>query len=218
MRSMTRLIFALVLLASSTAAMAAARDQFNQFTQGIKVLDGQFSQQVFDPQGQLSESSSGRIALAKPRQFRWEYAQPFPQLIVADGKHVWVFDPDLEQVSVRQQSLEEQQSPLAGLIDPAVLERQFKFAEGGDHDGMRWLVLTPLQGDDAQLRQAWLGFGDGELRQMELRDALDQRTVIVFTNWRRNPKLAADTFRFTPPEGADVIGDMGEDAEVFPQR
>ncbi|MDP2185179.1 MAG: outer membrane lipoprotein chaperone LolA [Xanthomonadales bacterium] len=215
---MTRLIFALVLLASSTAAMAAARDQFNQFTQGIKVLDGQFSQQVFDPQGQLSESSSGRIALAKPRQFRWEYAQPFPQLIVADGKHVWVFDPDLEQVSVRQQSLEEQQSPLAGLIDPAVLERQFKFAEGGDHDGMRWLVLTPLQGDDAQLRQAWLGFGDGELRQMELRDALDQRTVIVFTNWRRNPKLAADTFRFTPPEGADVIGDMGEDAEVFPQR
>ncbi|MDP1698893.1 MAG: outer membrane lipoprotein chaperone LolA [Xanthomonadaceae bacterium] len=215
---MTRLIFALVLLASSTAAMAAARDQFNQFTQGIKVLDGQFSQQVFDPQGQLSESSSGRIALAKPRQFRWEYAQPFPQLIVADGKHVWVFDPDLEQVSVRQQSLEEQQSPLAGLIDPAVLERQFKFAEGGDHDGMSWLVLTPLQGDDAQLRQAWLGFGDGELRQMELRDALDQRTVIVFTNWRRNPKLAADTFRFTPPEGADVIGDMGEDAEVFPQR
>jgi len=215
---MTRLIFALVLLASSAVAMAAARDQFNQFTQGIKVLDGQFSQQVFDPQGQLSESSSGQIALSKPRQFRWEYAQPFPQLIVADGKHVWVFDPDLEQVSVRQQSLEEQQSPLAGLIDPGVLERQFKFAEGGDHDGMSWLVLTPLQGDDAQLRQAWLGFGEGELRQMELRDALDQRTVIVFTNWRRNPKLAADTFRFTPPEGTDVIGDMGEDAEVFPLR
>jgi len=218
MRSMTRMIFALVLLAIYAPASAAARDQLVRFTRGITALDGQFSQQVFDSQGQLSESSTGRIVLAKPRQFRWEYAQPFPQLIVADGNHVWVYDPDLEQVSVRQQSTEEQQSPLAALIDPGLLERQFKISEGGDHDGLNWLVLLPQQGEDAQLQQAWLGFSDGELRQMELRDALDQRTVIVFSQWQRNPMLAADTFRFTPPAGTDVIGDMGDDAEVFPLR
>lgn len=218
MQSITRVFFASALLAVASNAPAAARDQLDQFTHGIRVIDGQFSQQVFDSQGQLSESSSGRIALAKPRQFRWEYAQPFPQLIVADGARVWVYDPELEQVSVRAQSLEEQQSPLAALIDPAVLERQFKISEGGDRDDLSWLVLLPQQGEDAQLRSAWLGFSGGELRQMELRDALDQRTVIVFSQWQRNPKLAADTFRFTVPEGTDVIGDIGNDAEVLPLR
>lgn len=218
MRSMTKLFSMLVVLAISASAMAAARDQLNQFTRGINMLDGQFSQQVFDPQGQLSESSTGRIALAKPRQFRWEYAQPFPQLIVADGARVWVFDPELEQVSVRPQSLEEQQSPLAALIDPGALERQFKITEGGDHDGMSWLVLLPRSGTDAQVTQAWLGFSNGELHRMELHDALDQRTVIAFSKWRRNPELPADTFRFTPPEGVDVIGASGEQTEDPPPR
>lgn len=218
MRPMTKLFSTFVVLTISASAMAAARDQLNQFTRGISVLDGQFSQQVFDPQGQLSESSTGRIALAKPRQFRWEYAQPFPQLIVADGTRVWVFDPELEQVSVRPQSLEEQQSPLAALIDPGALERQFKITEGGDHDGMSWLVLLPRSGTDAQVTQAWLGFRDGKLRRMELHDALEQRTVIAFSKWRRNPDLPADTFRFTPPAGVDVIGASGEQTEEPPTR
>lgn len=213
-----RSVFALTVWGLSTAAWADARAQLDTFTHGLKSLDGQFEQQVFDPNEQLSEASSGRIALATPRQFRWEYAQPFPQLIVADGKRVWIFDPDLEQVSVRQQSQEEQQSPLAALIDPGELERQFTVADAGERDGMQWLVLHPRQAEDAQINEAWLAFADGALRRMELRDTLGQRTVIAFSAWRRNPALATDTFRFTPPEGADVIGDMGEDAEVFPLR
>jgi len=207
---------ALLLLALSTAAWADARAQLDAFTRGLKTLDGQFEQKVYDPNDQLSESSSGRIALAAPRQFRWEYAQPFPQLIVADGNHVWIFDPDLEQVTVRQQSLEEQQSPLAALIDPGQLERQFVIADAGERDAMQWLVLHPRQAADAQISEAWLAFADGALQRMQLRDALGQRTVITFSHWQRNPRLAADTFRFTPPKGADVIGEMGEDAEVFP--
>lgn len=207
---------AVLLLCLSSAAWADARAQLDAFTHGLKTLDGQFEQQVFDPNDQLSESSTGRIALATPRQFRWEYAQPFPQLIVADGEQVWIFDPELEQVTVRQQDQQEQQSPLAALIDPGELERQFVVAEAGERDAMQWLVLHPRKSEDAQISEAWLAFADGALRRMELRDALGQRTVIAFTRWQRNPRLAADTFRFTPPAGADVIGDSG--AEVIPLR
>lgn len=211
-------ILAVLLLGLSTTAWADARAQLDAFTHDLKTLDGQFEQQVFDANDKLSESSTGRIALATPRQFRWEYAQPFPQLIVADGEHVWIFDPELEQVTVRQQNQEEQQSPLAALIDPGELERQFAVAEAGERDAMQWLVLHPRKTEDAQISEAWLAFADGSLRRMELHDALGQRTVITFTRWQRNPRLPADTFRFTPPAGADVIGEMGEDAEVFPLR
>src|SRR3546814_11985212 len=92
-------------------------------------------------------------------------------------------------------SFEEQQSPLAALIDPGALERQFKINEAGDHDGMSWLVLLPNNGADAQVTQAWLGFRDGKLRRMELHDALDQRTVIALSKWRRKPDQIGRAWR-----------------------
>ena len=97
----------------ATNAFAGARDDLNAFTKGLKGLDGQFSQQVFDAKGKLKERSSGKVALSAPRLFRWEYVKPYPQLIVADGKTVWVYDPDLKQVTKRGQGVEEQSSPLA---------------------------------------------------------------------------------------------------------
>lgn len=216
MATLATRVLAMLLLALSGSAWADARAQLHAFTQGLKTLDGRFEQRVYDPNEQLTESSSGRIALATPRQFRWEYAAPFPQLIVADGKHVWIFDPDLEQVTVREQSTEEQQSPLAALIDPGELERQFVLADAGNKDDMQWLVLHPRKSEEAQISEAWLAFADNALLRMELRDALGQRTVIEFSAWRRNPSLAGDTFRFAPPEGADVIGEVDDGVEIFP--
>ena len=103
------------LLASQ--AMAGAREELKTFTTGLKGLDGQFTQQVHDASGKLKESSSGRVALSVPRLFRWEYTKPYPQLIVADGSKVWVYEPDLEQATVRGQGEEEQNSPLTALIN-----------------------------------------------------------------------------------------------------
>lgn len=209
----------LTLLSLPAIAFAQAKTALDAFTRGLSGLDGQFVQRVYDPQGQLSETTQGRVALARPRQFRWEYAKPFPQLIVADGERVWVYDPDLEQVSVRAQGDEERQSPLAVLIEPGELERRFDLREDGARDGFDWLALAAkTPSDDAPLRSARLGFGDGQLRRMELRDALDQRTVIEFSGWQRNPDFAPDTFRFTPPPGTDVVGDMADGAEVLPLR
>ena len=189
-------------------AFAGARDELKSFTTGLKGLDGQFTQQVYDIKGKLKETSSGRVALSAPRLFRWEYAKPYPQLIVADGKKVWVYDPDLQQVTVRGQGSEEQNSPLSALIDPAKLDQQFHVTESGSADGLQWLTLTPTNEGDASFQSARLGFGDGGLTRMEVLDAVGQNTKISFTGWKRNPSFAAGTFKYTPAKGVDVVGDI----------
>lgn len=193
----------------SGAAMAGARDDLNTFTRGLKGLDGQFTQQVFDAKGKLKENSSGKVALSAPHLFRWEYVKPYPQLIVADGKTVWVFDPDLQQVTKRPQGAEEQNSPLSALIDPSKLDAQFTVKEeSGKEDGLSWLSLAPKgNAADANFRTARLGFNPGGLAKMQVVDSLGQRTEIAFNGWKRNPAFGKDTFRYTPPKGVDVIGD-----------
>lgn len=189
-------------------ADAGARDELKRFTGNLQGLDGQFSQQVTDNRGRVKERSTGRVALATPRQFRWEYKTPHAQLIIADGRRVWAYEPDLEQVTVRAQGEQEQNSPLAALIDPALLERQYDLSEeAAPRDGLNWLSLSPKQGVDASFDYAALGFGANGLARMEILDTLGQRTVISFTGWQRNPRFAADTFRFTPPAGVDVVGE-----------
>ena len=200
------LFIALVVLAG--AAHAGAREQLDSFTRGLKGLDGRFTQQVFDDNGRVRESSSGRVALSAPRLFRWEYEKPYPQLIVADGRTVWVYDPDLEQVSRRPQGSAEQDSPLAALIDPGRLDRDFLVEDGGESDGLQWLLLKPKQAaDDAAFQSARLGLDASGLARMEIVDALGQRTQIRFSSWKRNPAFAADTFTYTPPAGVDVVGE-----------
>ncbi len=189
-------------------AMAGAREELKAFTTGLKGLDGQFTQQVHDASGKLKESSSGRVALSVPRLFRWEYTKPYPQLIVADGSKVWVYDPDLEQVTVRGQGSEEQNSPLSALIDPGKLDQQFNVKEAGNADGLQWLALTPKREGEASFVSARLGFGKQGLARMEVKDGAGQRTTLSFNNWVRNPAFAASTFKFTPAKGVDVIGDF----------
>lgn len=200
------LLIAVAMLAG--AAHAGAREQLDSFARGLKGLDGQFTQTVFDDNGRVRESSSGRVALSAPRLFRWEYVKPYPQLIVADGSTVWVYDPDLEQVSRRPQGSAEQDSPLAALIDPGKLDRDFVVQDGGAEDGLQWLLLKPKQGgEDAAFQSAKLGLDGEGLSRMEIVDALGQRTEIRFSDWKRNPAFARDTFRYTPPAGVDVVGE-----------
>ena len=201
----TSALTAALLLAISTAANAGARDQLDAFSKGLKGLDGRFSQQVFDPRGKQKEASSGRVAVSAPRLFRWEYVKPYPQLIVADGKTVWVYDPDLQQASKRPQGVEEASSPLAILLDPAKLDRDFTVKEAGASNGIEWLQLTPKQAD-AAFKTAKLGFGKAGLAEMEYVDALGQRTKISFSGWKRNPGFAKGTFTYVPAQGVDVIG------------
>lgn len=186
-------------------AFAGARDDLTAFTKDIKGLQAPFTQQVFDPTGNLKETSSGAVALSAPRLFRWEYRKPYVQLIVADGSRVWVYDPDLQQATRRVQGAAEQGSPLAALIDPARLDRDYIVADAGKADGLAWLTLKPRSEDGAGFESARLGFGRDGLEKMQFIDALGQKSVIKFGTWQRNPVFPKTTFKFTPPNGVDVI-------------
>jgi len=210
MKSITQPCLALALALFALTAHANAREQLAAFTRHLSGLDGEFNQQVLDETGHLREHSSGRVALAIPRLLRWEYLAPYPQLIVADGQSVWVYDPDLEQASRRAQGDQGQDSPLIILTDPARLEREYTIEDAAPEDGLEWLHLTPKQNpDEAGFQRARLGFEGNALVRMDIEDALGQHTRIAFSQWKRNPAFVEDTFRFTPPEGVDVIG--GED-------
>lgn len=209
----------LILLAClSPVANADMRGELRRFSEGLQSLQGRFEQQVRDASGQPGERSRGEIALKAPRQFRWEYQQPFAQLIVADGDHIWLYDPDLEQVTVRVQSYEEQGSPLAALIDPGELDRQFHVRDGGVRDGVQWIDLQARKPEDSAVQSATLGLRDGQLVVMRFDDQLGQRTEVRFSGWIRNGALPQSRFRFTPPAGVDVVGEVREQAEVQPLR
>ncbi len=217
MQTIIRSVFILLFLVAGVAH-AGARQQMMAFTKNLQGLSSPFEQTVYNPAGKVSDKSTGVVKLKAPRQFRWQTLNPYPQTIVADGNRIWIYDPDLEQVTVRNQSTEESNSPLAVLIDSTEMERQFKVSEAATKNGLEWLLLLPKKPDDAPFEKAMLGFSAKGLARMELYDGLGQRTVISFSQWQRNPKFAKADFTFTPPKGADVVGDVTPGATVTPIR
>jgi outer membrane lipoprotein carrier protein len=209
------LLLSLVSAAGGAADTGGARVRLDAFAKGLEALSADFEQHVLDPNGGTGKTSSGTMALKAPRQFRWETKQPYQQVIVADGQKVWIFDPDLEQVTVRAQGNEEAHSPLTVLTDLSQLDRDFVSTERGEQDGLTWLRLKSKD-KEPQFDFCDLGFGATGLERMRFEDTLGNNTEIHFSNWQRNPKLAADRFRFTPPKGVDIVGDPTPAAEVYP--
>jgi len=199
-------IFLLSLAGAAQAATGAARARLDTFAGGLHSLTGNFTQSLADPNGNAGKTSSGTLALEAPRQFRWETTAPYKQTIVADGSRVWMYDPELEQVTVRIQSSEEAHSPLTVLTDLKQMDREFKVTEQGEHDGLAWLRLTSTA-KDPQFAYADLGFDANGLARMTFRDQLGSITDIRFSDWKRNVAIPASVFSFVPPKGADVIGD-----------
>lgn len=189
------------------AAAGPARARLDAFATGLHSLTGRFTQTLTDVNGQDGKTSSGTLALQAPRQFRWDTLQPYQQTIVADGSRVWLYDPELEQVTVRVQSTEEAHSPLTVLTDVKHLDQNFHTVERGERDGLLWLRLTST-GKDPQFDYADLGFDAHGLARMSFRDQLGAVTDIRFSDWQRNVAIAPSAFTFVPPKGTDVIGDL----------
>lgn len=205
LRTVSCLALGLALLSDN--ALAGARDELARFTRGLKGLEGEFTQQVYDANGRRKESSAGKVAVSAPRLFRWEYTTPFVQLVVADGEKVWIYEPDLQQATVKPQGEEERNSPLVALFEPARLERQFDVSEDATpSDGLQWMTLTPKVDAEANFQVARLGFNGQGLARMEVVDLVGQKTEIRFGAWRRNPSFAAGTFQFKPGKDVDVVG------------
>ncbi|MEP6483887.1 MAG: outer membrane lipoprotein chaperone LolA [Rudaea sp.] len=204
-----------ILFAVAAHASGTARSKLDEFAKNIMSISADFQQQVSGSNKSKGKSSEGTLALKAPRQFRWETTKPFKQLIVADGEKVWIYDPDLEQVTVRSQGTEEAHSPLTVLTDLSQLDRDFIASEQGDHDGMEWLRLKSKD-KEPQFDYCDLGFDASGLARMRFEDTLGNTTEIRFNGWQRNPKLKPDAFAFTPPKGVDVIGDPTPAAQAFP--
>ncbi|NII10549.1 outer membrane lipoprotein chaperone LolA [Oleiagrimonas sp. C23AA] len=215
LRSIAIAAFALMLAVPAAQAAQNARQQLDAFAHNLHAIKGDFSQTLTNANGQSGKPSTGTLALEAPREFRWEVNAPYKQLIVADGGHVWMYDPDLEQVTVRRQSAAEAHSPLTVLTDLSQLDHEFTVANLGDKDGLAWLRLKPTD-DNPQFEYADLGFAEGQLREMRFRDQLGNTSRIQFSHWQRNVSLPAKLFNFTPPKGADVVGDTGDVPEVHP--
>jgi outer membrane lipoprotein carrier protein len=203
--STTFLALGLVFVAQAEPA-GAARARLDAFAQNLHSLTGQFNQSLTDINGKSSKTSAGTLALEAPRQFRWDTLTPYKQTIVADGSRVWIYDPELEQVTVRVQSSEEAHSPLTVLTDVKQIDKNFKVSEQGEHDGLVWLRLTSTS-KDPQFDYADLGFDANGLARMTFRDQLGSTTDIRFSGWQRNAAVPPSTFNFVPPQGTDVIGD-----------
>ncbi len=210
MRSALVLLFFTV---SGAAYAGPARDQLTSFSKSVKTMRAEFAQTLFDANGRKKDQSSGTVALMAPRQFRWDVLKPFEQHIVADGNAVWVYDVDLEQVNVRAQSFDEANSPLAVLLDLAMLDVEFNTVERAQSAGQHWLRLT-AKAKNPDFKYADLGFANNVMKTMRLVDNFGQRTDIVFSQWQRNPKLASKLFTFTPPAGVDVVGEVPESAVI----
>lgn len=196
------LSFAMLL---STAAGAGAVEDFRAFTSQTKAARGDFTQVVVDRGGKVVRQSSGTFSLARPGKFRWTYAKPYSQLLVGDGEKVWVYDADLNQVTIRPMDKALSATPAALLSGSQEFEKIFTIDELPPADGLAWLSAKPRAADSG-LESAKLGFRAGTLEKLEFVDSFGQTTTITVSKLDKNPQLAADTFKFVPPKGADVIG------------
>lgn len=197
----------LIIQSSALAQSGPARTQLEQFSQDLQTLQASFDQLVIGVDGALKDESAGRLWLSRPQLFRWEYGGEFPEVLVADGDHVWIYDEMLEQVTVKDQSRLSSDSPLTLLTDLSHLDEQFEVRELGDDNGM-YLLELKARNQEAEFERVLLGLRDHSLLLMAMEDAFGLRTEIRFRDIERNLVLDASLFRFDPPPGTDVLGDL----------
>jgi outer membrane lipoprotein carrier protein len=204
-----KVLFSMLLIVISTVAFSdtsgPARSELERFSDGLETLQVDFSQVVKSQDGSIQDKTYGNAWLKSPDKLRWVYAGDFPEIIVADGTDVWIYDEALEQVTIKPQSNHVADTPLLILTDISQLDQQFMVAELGDFEDMQLLELKSRD-EESQFERILMGVDASGIRMMIMEDAFGQRTEIHFTNIVRNAEVEADVFRFTPPEGTDVVG------------
>jgi outer membrane lipoprotein carrier protein len=184
---------------------ATAASDVEKLLDGVSSWSADFTQTIDDGHGKVVRSAAGKLYLQKPGKFRWDYSQPSEQVILADGKQIWLYDKDLQQANVRDMDVSLASTPAVLLSGGATVSSQFDVTALPKSGGLDWYQLVPKHSDtDFQLVR--IGFQNGELASMFLADKLNQVTQLTFSNAKRNVKLIPDLFTFTPPPGVDVIG------------
>jgi len=198
----------LLMILSATAfsdASGPARSELEKFSDGLETLQVDFTQVVKSQDGSIQDKTYGNAWLKNPDKLRWVYAGDFPEIIVADGADIWIYDEALEQVTIKPQSNSVADTPLLILTDVSQLDQQFMVAELGDFEDMHLLELKSRDAE-SQFERILMGVDASGIRMMIMEDAFGQRTEIHFTNIVRNVEFEPGVFRFEPPQGTDVVG------------
>jgi len=197
------LSLSLSLLLAAAGARADAVDALREFARDAKSGRAAFTQTVTSPDGAKKKTSHGSFEFARPERFRFSYAKPFEQTIVSDGRKVWLYDVDLNQVSVRPAAQALGTTP-AALLAGAELDKDFELSAQPAKDGLDWVQATPRT-KEGTVKQLQVGFRGKTLAALEIVDAFGTRSLLQFKDVVLNAKLPDDTFKFVPPKGADVI-------------
>ena len=203
--SATLIGFSAMVLHTSANAADDARQRLNTFFTEVSSLKGSFSQQVFSKKGKVIQNSTGNISMLRPGKFRWVYRTPDPQTIVSNGKNIWVYDEDLEQVTIKPMSQALSSAPIAILTRKQKPDAQFKVQALTQRTaGLDWFKLTPHR-KSKDFKSFEVGLDQSGLRQMVMHDQLGQKTVLKL-NAKTNVPISGSTFFFKIPAGVDVIG------------
>ena len=200
------LVLTLLSFVSFPALSQSSLDRFQTYVRTTQAAKADFDQKVYDRTGKLVQEAKGNFAFHRPGRFRWTYAKPNSQLIVGDGERVWIYDEDLKQVTVRRLAKALGSTPAALLAGAADIEKAFDLSDAGDKDGLAWVEAKPRE-KEAGFERVRLGLGVSGVEAMELVDHFGQTTRLKFSSIQRNPKLDGSEFKFTPPKGADVLGE-----------
>ena len=192
-------------IAFVSAAAASGIDQLRAFVDGARTGKATFRQVVASKSGRVPQASSGTFAFARPGKFRWSYDKPYAQLLVGDGDKLWIYDRDLNQVIIKKLDRALGATPASLLAGSNVFETNFVLIDGGNADGIEFVEAQP-KSPDTGFDRIRIGFKENLPRTMELHDNFGQLTQLTFDTFERNPAIDPALFRFSPPLGADVIG------------
>ena len=209
---MKRLLTAILIVGSASAAMADGLKSLESFVKNAQAGNADFTQSVTSPpksgQEARTKVSSGSFEFQRPGKFRFNYTKPFEQLIVADGKTLWLYDADLNQVTERAQAQVLGSTPAAILTsatDLKALKADFELGNQPDAEGLEWVLASPRQ-KGGQLKSVRIGFTpEGKLAALDIEDSFGQRSLMQFKGLQTQASLPASTFHFTVPKGADVL-------------
>lgn len=200
---MKQLLIAFVLGGAALAAQADAADALREFVRDAKTGRAAFTQTVTSPDGARKKTSAGHFEFSRPNRFRFTYTKPFEQTIVADGQKVWIYDADLNQASSRKMSQALGATP-AALLAGGSLDKDFELKPEAARDGLDWVQAVP-KAKDSGFQQLRIGFKGKTLATLEIVDSFGQKSLLQFNGLETNVALAPESFRFTPPKGAEVV-------------
>ena len=197
--------FASLLVCAAQVAHADSLQQLREFLTQTNSARGDFSQSAGKKTAsRAAQASGGSFEFARPGRFRWETTKPYQQTIVSDGSKLYVYDPDLNQVTVKKLKGAIPASPASILFGSNDFERDFQVSNDGERDGIDWILAKP-RSQDSSFERIRIGFRDGLPVAMDLADSFGQTTELRFSGVQRNPKIDPARFHFDPPKSADVL-------------